>query len=172
MRKEQFYFDEKRFMVRGRFYELRKNGAGHSPMYNLCSFKECDFRPDRRRRSEREQTNFLLRLYQEKLSNLQEKEELKRIEKLAEESSVLVQDAMQHWLDHVQEFRNPRTVYEYRLVCQRYVEIVGNHSVKNVKKFHESLFLNGLKQKKMNEHTQAKYLRQLQTFWRWAFDQE
>ena len=64
------------------------------------------------------------------------------------------------------------TVYEYRLVCQRYVEMVGDHPVKNVKKFHESLFLNGLKQKGVSEHTQAKYLRQLQTFWRWAFDQE
>ena len=172
MRKEQFYFDEKRLMVRGRFYELQVNGGGHAPMHKLCSFEECDFRPDGHRRSDREQTNFLLRLYQEKLSNLQEKEELKRIEKLAEESSVSVQDAMQHWLDHVQEFRNPRTVYEYRLVCQRYVEMVSNHPVKNVKKFHESRFLNGLKQKGMSEHTQAKYLRQLQTFWRWAFEQE
>ena len=172
MRKEQFYFDEKRLTVRGRFYELRQNDRSHAPMYNLCTIEECDFRPDGKRRSDREITNFLLRLYQEKLFNLREKEELKRIEKLAEESGVPVQDAMQHWLDHVQEFRNPRTVYEYRLVCQRYVEIVGNHSVKNVKKFHESLFLNGLKQKKMKEHTQAKYLRQLQTFWRWAFDQE
>ena len=73
MRKEQFYFDEKRLMVRGRFYELRKNGGGHPPMHNLCSFEECDFRPDGRRRSDREQTNFLLRLYQENLSNLQKK---------------------------------------------------------------------------------------------------
>ena len=64
------------------------------------------------------------------------------------------------------------TVYEYRLVCQRYVEMVGDHPVKNVKNFHESLFLSGLKQKGVREHTQAKYLRQLQTFWRWAFDQE
>ena len=50
--------------------------------------------------------------------------------------------------------------------------MVGDHPVKNVKNFHESLFLNGLKQKGVSEHTQAKYLRQLQTFWRWAFDQE
>ena len=141
MIKEQFYFDENRLMVRGRFYELRKNKQGHAPMHNLCTFDELDYRADGRRRSDREQTNFLLRLYQEKLSNLQEKEELKRIEKISEESGVSVQDAMQHWLDHVQEFRNMRTVYEYRLVCQSYVEMVGNHPVKNVKKFHESLFL-------------------------------
>ena len=172
MIKEQFYFDENRLMVRGRFYELRKNKQGHAPMHNICTFDELDYRADGRRRSDREQTNFLLRLYQEKLSNLQEKEALKRIEKYAVETGVSVQDAMQHWLDHVQEFRNVRTVYEYRLVCQRYVEIVGNHQVKNVKQFHESLFLNGLKQKGISEHTQAKYLRQLQTFWRWAFDQE
>ena len=50
--------------------------------------------------------------------------------------------------------------------------MVGDHPVKNVKKFHESLFLKGLKLKGMSEHTQAKYLRQLQIFWRWAFDQE
>ena len=90
MRKEQFYFDEKRLMVRGRFYELQVNGGGHAPMHKLCSFEECDFRPDGHRRSDREQTNFLLRLYQEKLSNLQEKEELNRIEKLAEESESLI----------------------------------------------------------------------------------
>ena len=50
--------------------------------------------------------------------------------------------------------------------------MVGDHPVKNVKNFHESLFLSGLKQKGVRGHTQAKYLRQLQTFWSWAFDQE
>ena len=34
MRKEQFYFDEKRFMVRGRFYELRKEAFDFVDNYN------------------------------------------------------------------------------------------------------------------------------------------
>ena len=48
MRKEQFYFDEKRLTVRGRFYELRQNDRSHAPMYNLCTIEECDFRPGQR----------------------------------------------------------------------------------------------------------------------------
>jgi hypothetical protein len=67
MRKEQFYFDEKRLMVRGRFYELQVNGGGHAPMHKLCSFEECDCRPDGHRRSDREQTIFPDRVSKENL---------------------------------------------------------------------------------------------------------
>jgi len=171
-RREQFIFDEARRVVRGRFFELKEAGRKHPPLHNLCGYDEYDFRPDGRRRSEREQTNLLLRLYQEKLAELRERRADQQQAEERRQAGPEVQDAMQGWLDHVSEFRSPRTVKEYAGTCQKYVEAAGNHPVREFRRFHESGFLKLLKQEGLAEHSQAKHLRQLQAFWRWAYDQE
>ena len=172
MDREQYIFDDKRRMVRARFYELKESGRRQPPMYKLCTYDVFDFKPNGNRRSEKEKNNLLNRLYQEKRMDLKEKKEQKEQAALQEQKGLKVQVAMQNWLDHVTEFRNERTVTEYKLLCQRYIETVGDHPVQEVKLFHQENFLNALKRRGLSEHTQEKYLRQLQIFWNWAFDQE
>ena len=75
MKLEKFRFDEKRQQVRARFHELKKPSKRDAPQYVLCSFEFYDFRKDGKRRSEKEQTNLLTRLYAEKLSEVRKKEE-------------------------------------------------------------------------------------------------
>ena len=78
MKLEKFRFDEKSQQVRARFHELKKPGKRDAPQYVLCSFEFYDFRKDGKRRSEKEQTNLLTRLYAEKLSEVRKKEEQKK----------------------------------------------------------------------------------------------
>ena len=97
-RREQIIFDKDRQMVRGRFFEMKKKDKKHAPMHNLCTIDEYHFRPNGRKRSEREQTNLLAQLYQEKLAELRAKEE-----SLAEETKKLakglsIRTVMQQWI--------------------------------------------------------------------------
>ena len=172
MDREQFIFDDQRQVVSARFYDLKKSGKRQPPMYNLCSYDVFHLKPNGNRRSEKEKNNLLDRLYLEKRAALIEKYEQKEQAALQEQKGLRVQIAMQNWLDHVTEFRSLKTVKEYKLLCQRYIEVVGDHLVQEVKLLHQTNFLNALKRRGLSEHTQAKYLRQLQIFWNWAFAQE
>ena len=77
MDREQYIFDDKRRMVRARFYELKESGRRQPPMYKLCTYDVFDFKPNGNRRSEKEKNNLLNRLYQEKRMDLKEKKEQK-----------------------------------------------------------------------------------------------
>ena len=79
---------------------------------------------------------------------------------------------MRYWLDHVSTLRSPLTVREYALTCQKYLEAVGDHPVTQFRRHHEVSFLQHLKETGLSEHSLAKQLRQLQTFWKWAYEQE
>ena len=72
--RKKILFDKDRQVVRARFFELKKVNKKHAPMFNLCTFEEYNYRPNGRKRSEREQTNLLTKLYEEKLFSLREKE--------------------------------------------------------------------------------------------------
>jgi len=173
MRKQEKYrFNEKRKKVCARFHELKKLGQKNPPQYDLCSFDFYDFRKDGKRRSEKEQSNLLARLYSEKLLELRKKEELELRQKDLEKLGPSVSEVMQKWLDHIASFRNPLTVREYALTCDRYVKATGDHPIKDFRRHFESDFLQFIKKDGLNEHTQAKQLRQLQGFWKWAFEEE
>ncbi|HIB71748.1 MAG TPA: hypothetical protein EYO34_09485, partial [Candidatus Marinimicrobia bacterium] len=109
-RREQIIFDKDRQMVRGRFFEMKKKDKKHAPMHNLCTIDEYHFRPNGRKRSEREQTNLLAQLYHEKLSELRVKEE-----RVAEETKKLakglsIRTVMQQWIDNdVSPYTKPIT---------------------------------------------------------------
>ena len=172
MDREQYVFNDKRKIVCARFYELKESGRRQPPLHKLCTYDVFNFKPNGSKRSVKEQNNLLNRMYQDKQIELKEKKEHKEQAILKEKNGLQVQVAMQNWLDHVTEFRNKRTVTEYELLCRRYIEAVGDHSVLEVKLFHQENFLNALRRKHLSEHTQEKYLRQLQIFWNWAFEQE
>ena len=88
MKLEKFRFDEKRQQVRARFHELKKPGKRDAPQYVLCSFEFYDFRKDGKRRSEKEQTNLLTRLYAEKLSDVRKKRRTKNRTRAARKTRV------------------------------------------------------------------------------------
>ena len=46
MDREQYIFDDKRRMVRARFYELKESGRRQPPMYKLCAYDVFDFKPN------------------------------------------------------------------------------------------------------------------------------
>ena len=61
--RKKILFDKDRQVVRARFFELKKVNKKHAPMFNLCTFEDYKFRPNGRKRTEKEQTNFLDKLF-------------------------------------------------------------------------------------------------------------
>ena len=171
--REQIIFDKDRQMVRGRFFEMKKKDKKHAPMHNLCTIDEYHFRPNGRKRSEREQTNLLAQLYQEKLAELRVKEE-----RVAEETKKLakglsIRTVMQQWIDNdVSPYTKPITAREYMRTCSLYIEIVGDHPIIDFKKNHANLFQSGLQKRGLSKAGIRKHQTQLQIFLNWAYSED
>ena len=145
MKLEKFRFDEKRQQVRVRFHELKKPGKRDAPQYVLCSFEFYDFRKDGKRRSEKEQTNLLTRLYAEKLSEVRKKEEQKIVLEQQEKQELenfkklgmKIREVMQLWIDlEIEPNLKSNTLKEYLRTCSLYIENVGDHQIREFKKNH------------------------------------
>ena len=169
---QKYFFDQTRGQVKGRFHELKQPGQNDPPRHLLCTIEEYEFRPTGKRRSEKEKANFLVQQYESKLAELREKQELKKQKFEKEKLGPPVREVMQKWLDHKASFRNPLTVREYALTCDRYVKATGDHLIRDFKRHFESDFLQAVKNYGLNEHSQAKHLRQLQGFWKWAYEED
>jgi hypothetical protein len=116
--RKKILFDGDRQLVRARFFELKKVNKKHAPMHNLCTIDEYHFRPNGRKRSEREQNNLLTQLYHEKLSELRVKEEsvAEETKKLAK--GLYIRTVMQQWIDNdVSPYTKSITAIEYMRTC-------------------------------------------------------
>ncbi len=171
--KNQFIFDESRQMVRGRLFELRQDGKKHPPLVNLCTYEEFEFRPDGRRRSERERQNLLMRLYPEKLAQLREKRQRREAEQRKQEVGPPIWEAMQQWLDgEIGPYSRANTLTEYRRTCTLYLEAGGNHPIREFRKHHATQFQTSLQQRDLSEAGIRKHQTQLQIFLNWAYSEE
>jgi integrase len=171
--REQIIFDNDRQMVRGRFFEMKILGKKHAPMHNLCTFDKYYCRQNGRKRTEREQINLLAQLYQEKLAKLKAIEE-----RLAEETKILtegipIRTAMQQWIDNdIFHYTKPITAKEYMRTCTLYLQVVGDHSIKEFRKHHATLFQSGLKNIALSDAGIRKHQTHLQIFLNWAYSEE
>ena len=173
MRREQFIYDKERQIVRGRFFELKKQNKKHAPMHKICSFDEFHFRNDGRRRSKREQTNLLLRLYQEKLEELRNREQQLLEEKEKKTKALSIMKVMQQWIDdEVTPYNKTITTREYLRTCTLYLENVGDHSILEFKKHHSTRFQSGLKKHGLTDAGIRKHQTHLQIFLNWAYSEE
>ena len=181
MKLEKFRFDEKRQQVRARFHELKKPSKRDAPQYVLCSFEFYDFRKDGKRRSEKEQTNLLTRLYAEKLSEVRKKEEQKIILEQQEKQELenfkklgmKIREVMQLWIDlEIEPNLKSNTLKEYLRTCSLYIENVGDHHIREFKKNHANRFKNCLTQIGISETGIRKHQTQLQIFLNWAYSEE
>ena len=173
MRREQFIYDKERQIVRGRFFELKKQNKKHAPMHKICSFDEFHFRNDGRRRSKREQTNLLLRLYQEKLEELRNREQQLLEEKEKKTKALSIMKVMQQWIDdEVTPYNKNISTREYLRTCTLYLENVGDHSILEFKKHHSTRFQSGLKKHGLTDAGIRKHQTHLQIFLNWAYSEE
>lgn len=173
MLKEKWFIDHKRSQVKGRFYEMKKPGQNDPPRYVLCSLEHYEFRSDGRRRSEREKINLLLRLYQEKLTELQAKDERQVEEKKKNTKGLYIRTIMQQWIDQeVAPNSKSVTAREYMRTCTLYLENVGDHPIREFRKHHATSFQSGLQKHGLSEAGIRKHQTHLQVFLNWAYSEE
>ena len=170
--RKKILFDKTRQVVRARFFELKKLNKKHAPIFKLCTFEDYKFRPNGRKRTEKEQTNFLDKLFEEKLNSLIEKEKLKTDEKhLVNLIPIMV--LMQNWIDlEISPYNKPITAKEYMRTCSLYIEIVGDHPIIDFKKNHANLFQSGLQKRGLSKAGIRKHQTQLQIFLNWAYSED
>lgn len=170
--RKKILFDEERQLVRARFFELKKVNKKHAPMFKLCTFDEYNFRPNGRKRTGKEQINFIDKLYEEKLNFLLQKEKLIAGEKHLI-SLIPIMELMQHWIDHeISHYNKPITTKEYMRTCSLYIEIVGDHPIIDFKKNHANLFQSGLLKRGLRNAGIRKHQTQLQIFLNWAYSED
>lgn len=170
--RKKILFDKDRQVVRARFFELKKVNKKHAPMFNLCTFEEYNYRPNGRKRSEREQTNLLTKLYEEKLFSLREKENYVVEEKKLVNQIPIIK-VMQQWIDHeITPYNKPITAKEYMRTCSLYIEIVGDHSIIDFNKQHATVFQSGLQKRGLSNAGIRKHQTQLQIFLNWAYSED
>ena len=132
--RELTYIDKKRGQLKGRFYELNTTFKKDPPRYVLCSIDEYLFRPDGKKRSEKELQNYATRLYLEKLQSLKEarkiKMEMRNEDLIQKKKGPLIRDVMQDWIKTEVEINCKKlTVKEYLRSCSIFIGIVGDHPI-------------------------------------------
>lgn len=161
-------------VVKGQFWELKEPGK-KPPRYVLCSEEEKIYKslePIKIRRSEKEQHNFITRLYAEKLTELMA--EVKEKQKELDESR-LVSRLMQDWLEYVETKGTRETKIAYKATVDYYLEAVGDHDIEayDYKKY--LAFLKHLQKVPnrmggtLSDIRIRGHFRQLRAFYNWCF---
>jgi len=170
---QKYFFDQARGQVKGRFHELKQPGQNDPPRHLLCSIEEYEFRPTGKRRSEKEKANFLVQKYESKLAEIREKAELKTREEKSRAKGPSIKLLMQQWIDNeVSPTCKPITAREYTRTCHLYIDLVGDHLIRDFKKHHATSFQTGLKAHGLSEAGIRKHQTQLGVFLNWAYSEE
>ena len=110
-----------------------------------------------------------MRLYQEKLEELRNREQQLLEEKEKKKKAVSMKKVMQQWIDdEVTPYNKNITTREYLRTCTLYLENVGDHSILEFKKHHSTRFQSGLKKHGLTDAGIRKHQTHLQIFLNWA----
>ena len=167
MREKQFYgVDERRGKVFGRFYR-----EGQSPLkVDLISVEELKYKPTKRGkilRSNVEKENHLKLLYDAKQRELDAKQKTQSLNK---NEGLLIQDAMQLWLDHVAAFRDSKTAVKYRFDASRWVQSCGNYRIQSPPAKTAEKYIDFLRREGLSDASINSALRSIRVFLNWAVD--
>lgn len=166
-----FYFDERRKKWIGYLYEFKQPGK-NPPRVDLCKSEEAEYKQTKtgkRRRSASEINQYVIVLYQQKLEEYRLTQAER--EKIEVQSSPRISALMQTWLESVAETRSPRTLEIYMRACDMYSQAIPDHPVREYRPEYNTKLINSLKSRGLSAQSQNKYIRALQTFFTWLYDQ-
>ena len=175
-KKERFSKDKKRQVVRGFFHGVHEGPIKNHPMRrDLCSFDELLYKrtkKGKKKRTEREQENYLTDLWGNKFKELEDEKRNKREKEEAIENtrSISIQIAMQKWLDEIQTYRSPKTHKDYVGSVNYYLDCIGDHPINDFKNPYKIDLKQFFVNKGFSEATQFKHIMNIQSFFNWAVE--
>ena len=161
-------------VVKGQFWELKKPGK-KPPRYVLCSEEEKIYKKTskgRIERSSKEQHNYLLSLYESKLSELIKESEKKEVAKI---KSRFVSVLMRDWLEYVGAKGAETTKYAYQITVNYYLAAVSDHNIEDYDHHKYVSFLKYLKKipnridGTLSDIRIRGHFRHLRAFYNWCF---
>jgi len=155
----------------GRFHDF-KSENGTVKKATLCRISDVEYKTlkngKKRKRTDREIINEVERLWTQKYQEL--KQGASRGPH--NNSRLKFSDAAQEWLAEVEKTRDEKTSQHYAESCSQLIDSIGDFGLLNPPRSFDAKFCDALEKKGLSDSSINSRIRDVQTFFNWAYNQE